>query len=86
MPLFSHYLLTFNTCQATVKEGDTVRLGDEIGHFAFGGSTCCMLFDKSKIAQLYITDNASLSDGGAASTDGKVSNIVQVRQTIASAL
>jgi phosphatidylserine decarboxylase len=79
-------LTEVSSCQATVNDGDTVRLGDEIGHFAFGGSTCCMLFDKSRIAQLYITDDTTLSDGGAGAPGGKVSNIVQVRQTIASAL
>ena len=79
-------LTEVSSCQATVKEGDTVLLGDEIGHFSFGGSTCCMLFAKSHIAQLYITDDATLSDGGTPSAGGKVSNIVQVRQTIASAL
>ncbi len=79
-------LTEVSSCQATVKKGDTVKLGDEIGHFAFGGSTCCMLFEKAKISQLYITDNANLSDGGASPAGGKVSNIVQVRQTIASAL
>lgn len=79
-------LTEVSSCQATVKEGSTVKLGDEIGHFAFGGSTCCMLFDKAKIAQLYITDDANLSDGGATPPDSKLKNIVQVRQTIASAL
>jgi len=79
-------LTEVSSCQATVEEGSTVKLGDEIGHFAFGGSTCCMLFDKAKIAQLYITDDANLSDGGATPPGGKLDNIVQVRQTIASAL
>ncbi len=79
-------LTEVSSCQATIKEGDTVQLGDEIGHFAFGGSTCCMLFDKSRIGQLYITDDTTLSDGGQAPAGGKLSNIVQVRQTIASAL
>src|SRR5450830_1365858 len=79
-------LTEVSSCQATVKEGDQVHAGDEIGHFAFGGSTCCMLFDKSRIGQLYITDVAPLSNGGATPSGDKPSNIVQVRQTIASAL
>jgi phosphatidylserine decarboxylase len=79
-------LTEVSSCQATVKEGDKVNAGDEIGHFAFGGSTCCMLFDKSRIGQLYITDDANLSNGGATPSGDKLSNIVQVRQTIASAL
>jgi phosphatidylserine decarboxylase len=79
-------LTEVSSCQATISEGSTVRLGDEIGHFAFGGSTCCVLFDKSKIAELYITDDANLSDGGTGPGGNKVDNIVQVRQTIATAL
>jgi phosphatidylserine decarboxylase len=79
-------LTEVSSCQATVREGDLVRQGDEIGHFAFGGSTCCMLFDRSKLSELYITDDANLTDGSAAGSAAKLSNIVQVRQTIASAL
>lgn len=77
-------LTEVSSCTATVKEGDRVGRGDEIGHFAFGGSTCCILFDRSKISALYITDNASLSDGGAGSQTLK--NVVQVRENIAMAL
>jgi|GEM_PF-2453358 len=79
-------LTEVSSCQATVKEGDTVRLGDEIGHFAFGGSTCCVLFDRSKISELYITDDPNLSNGASGPGGNQVDNIVQVRQTIASAL
>ncbi|WNG26673.1 hypothetical protein F0U62_23630 [Cystobacter fuscus] len=75
-------LTEVSSCMATVQEGDSVRRGEEIGHFAFGGSTCCMLFDRSKIASLYITDNATLSDGASGSGE-KLANVVQVRQDIA---
>lgn len=33
-----------STCEITVKEGDKLRKGDEIGMFHFGGSTHCLLF------------------------------------------
>lgn len=33
-----------STCEITVKEGDKLRKGDEIGIFHFGGSTHCLLF------------------------------------------
>lgn len=66
----------------TVKEGDFVQRGDELGYFAFGGSTCCMLFDRSKIAALYITDDATLTEGGTGS-DAATANVVKVRQNIA---
>lgn len=35
-----------STCDVTVKEGDRVKKGDEIGMFHFGGSTHCLLFRK----------------------------------------
>lgn len=35
-----------STCEITVKEGDKVKKGDEIGMFHFGGSTHCLLFKK----------------------------------------
>jgi len=33
-----------STCDITVKQGDTVKKGDELGMFHFGGSTHCLLF------------------------------------------
>ncbi|KAG9784277.1 hypothetical protein KCU88_g2856, partial [Aureobasidium melanogenum] len=35
-----------STCEMTVKEGQHVNKGDEIGMFHFGGSTHCLLFRK----------------------------------------
>lgn len=35
-----------STCDITVREGDHVQKGDEIGMFHFGGSTHCLLFRK----------------------------------------
>lgn len=34
----------------TVSPGDTVRKGDELGYFAFGGSTVILVFEPNKIA------------------------------------
>ncbi|OJT11150.1 Phosphatidylserine decarboxylase proenzyme 3 [Trametes pubescens] len=33
-----------STCEATVKAGDVVRKGDQLGMFHFGGSTHCLIF------------------------------------------
>ncbi|KAF9559667.1 hypothetical protein CPC08DRAFT_763188 [Agrocybe pediades] len=33
-----------STCEITVKPGDTVKKGDQIGMFHFGGSTSCLIF------------------------------------------
>jgi phosphatidylserine decarboxylase len=35
-----------STCDITVKEGQHVKKGDEIGMFHFGGSSHCVLFRK----------------------------------------
>ncbi|KIR51564.1 phosphatidylserine decarboxylase [Cryptococcus gattii Ru294] len=35
-----------STCEITVKEGQQVKKGDDIGTFHFGGSTHCLLFEK----------------------------------------
>ncbi|OAG40044.1 hypothetical protein AYO21_05725 [Fonsecaea monophora] len=35
-----------STCEITVKEGQHVKKGDEIGMFHFGGSTHCLMFRK----------------------------------------
>jgi phosphatidylserine decarboxylase len=79
-------LTEVSSCNATIKKGDSVQRGEEIGHFAFGGSTCCILFDREKIAALSITDNAALTDGATGSGAATLANVVLVRQNIASAL
>ncbi|WVO22797.1 phosphatidylserine decarboxylase [Cryptococcus decagattii] len=35
-----------STCEITVKEGQQVKKGDQLGMFHFGGSTHCVLFEK----------------------------------------
>lgn len=35
-----------STCEITVKEGQRVKKGDEIGMFHFGGSSHCLMFRK----------------------------------------
>lgn len=35
-----------SSCIISVKEGDRVKKGDEIGYFQFGGSTHCLIFRK----------------------------------------
>ncbi|ORY71082.1 Phophatidylserine decarboxylase-domain-containing protein [Pseudomassariella vexata] len=35
-----------STCEITVKEGDHIKKGDELGMFHFGGSSHCLLFRK----------------------------------------
>ncbi|KAF7587813.1 hypothetical protein BBP40_006694 [Aspergillus hancockii] len=37
-------MVEVSTCEVTVKEGQHVRKGDEIGMFHYGGSTHCLIF------------------------------------------
>ncbi|KAJ7198252.1 phosphatidylserine decarboxylase-domain-containing protein [Mycena pura] len=49
--------------ETTVKEGDTVKRGQEFGYFAFGGSTIVMLFEKDAVQwdeDLLVNGRASL--------------------------
>ncbi|KAF7361137.1 Phosphatidylserine decarboxylase proenzyme 2 [Mycena sanguinolenta] len=49
--------------ETTVKEGDTVRRGQEFGYFAFGGSTIVVLFEKDVVEwdeDLLVNGRASL--------------------------
>ncbi|KAJ6452244.1 phosphatidylserine decarboxylase-domain-containing protein [Mycena sanguinolenta] len=49
--------------ETTVKEGDTVKRGQEFGYFAFGGSTIVVLFEKDVVQwdeDLLVNGRASL--------------------------
>lgn len=37
-------LVEVSTCDVTVKVGDLVKKGDQLGMFHFGGSTYCLVF------------------------------------------
>lgn len=80
-------LTEVSSCMATIAEGASVKRGEEIGYFAFGGSTCCILFERAKIDKLYITDNKTPATDGATEANAVTEkNVVQVRQNIALAL
>jgi phosphatidylserine decarboxylase len=40
-------LVEVSTCTATVVEGQIIKKGEELGYFAFGGSTYALIFDKN---------------------------------------
>ena len=51
------------TIETTVKEGETVKRGQEFGYFAFGGSTIVVLFEKGVLEwdeDLLVNGRASL--------------------------
>lgn len=39
-------MVEISSCEITVKEGQHVRKGDEIGMFHYGGSTHCLIFKR----------------------------------------
>jgi phosphatidylserine decarboxylase len=43
-----------SSCLITVKAGDTVKKGDQLGYFQFGGSTHCLIFQKNVIEQFVV--------------------------------
>jgi phosphatidylserine decarboxylase len=44
-----------SSCINVVKKGQSVKKGDEIGYFQFGGSTYCMIFQKNVVIQNFFT-------------------------------
>ena len=47
-----------STCEITVREGDQVNKGDQLGMFHFGGSTHCLLFGPQ--AKIIFADNIAV--------------------------
>lgn len=41
-------MVEVSSCEATVKEGQHVNAGEEIGMFHYGGSSYCLLFEGGK--------------------------------------
>ncbi|EGN97191.1 hypothetical protein SERLA73DRAFT_153679 [Serpula lacrymans var. lacrymans S7.3] len=50
-----------SSCEVTVKEGEGIRKGDQMGMFHFGGSSCCLVFRPE--TKITFTDEAD--DGKA---------------------
>ena len=65
-----------SSCLITVKKGDKVKKGEQIGYFQFGGSTHCVLFQKGAIANFSLP---AIPQG----TQGEDSKIVPVNSEIA---
>lgn len=65
-----------SSCLVTVKEGQAVSKGDQIGYFQFGGSTHCLVFRPGAIAQFAF---AAIPQG----EDGANSGNVEVNSLLA---
>lgn len=72
-----------------VKVGAHISQGDEIGNYAYGGSTCCILFDRALISKLYVSaapDPNNPNNDPSPDNDGDMPNIINVRAALALAL
>lgn len=72
----------------SVKAGARIRQGDEIGHFAYGGSTCCILFERALISELYVSaapDPNHPDNEPSPDDDGGMPNLIDVRAALARA-
>lgn len=51
-----------SSCEITVRVGDNVKRGDQLGMFHFGGSTHCLVFQPSVSLnfQVSVTDQPNL--------------------------
>lgn len=71
---------------SSISVGDTVSQGDEIGTFAYGGSTCCILFERALISKLYVSaapDSGNPNNETSPDNDGGMPNVINVRAALA---
>lgn len=70
----------------SVQVGAQIHQGDEIGNYAYGGSTCCILFDRALISKLYVSaapDPGNPDNDPSPDDDGEMPNLIQVRAALA---
>jgi phosphatidylserine decarboxylase len=66
-----------SSCVVTVKEGQKVKKGDQIGYFQFGGSTHCLVFRPGVIAD-FALQALPQGENGANSTLIKVNSLLAI--------
>jgi len=66
-----------SSCVVTVKEGEAVKKGDQIGYFQFGGSTHCLVFRKGVISQ-FAANAIPQGVNGANSANVEVNSLLAV--------
>lgn len=66
-----------SSCIVTVKENSTVKKGDQIGYFQFGGSTHCLVFRKGAVSQ-FATQAIPQGTNGTNSTVVKVNSALAI--------
>ena len=66
-----------SSCKLSVKEGQRVKKGDEIGFFQFGGSTHCLVFRPGVIAE-FALPAIPQGENGAGSSLVKVKSLLAI--------
>jgi phosphatidylserine decarboxylase len=66
-----------SSCVLSVKEGQRVKKGDEIGFFQFGGSTHCLVFRRGVIGE-FALQAIPQGENGANSTIVKVNSLLAI--------
>ncbi len=66
-----------SSCVLSVKEGQRVKKGDEIGFFQFGGSTHCVVFRRGVIGE-FALQAIPQGENGANSTIVKVNSVLAI--------
>ncbi len=66
-----------SSCMLSVKEGQRVKKGDEVGFFQFGGSTHCLVFRRGVIGE-FALQAIPQGENGANSTIVKVNSLLAI--------
>lgn len=66
-----------SSCVVTVKEGQKVIKGDQVGYFQFGGSTHCLVFRPGVIAE-FALQAIPQGENGANSANVKVNSLLAI--------
>lgn len=70
-------MVEVSSCVVGVKEGQQVKKGKEIGHFQFGGSTHCLVFQRGAIAE-FALQAIPQGENGANSPIVKVNSLLAI--------
>ncbi len=65
-----------SSCEITVKPGDKVKKGDELGMFHFGGSTHCLIFGPDVKLKFDTYDEIPSLDAGNIRVNTKIAEVI----------
>jgi phosphatidylserine decarboxylase len=68
-------MVEVSSCEATVKEGQRVDLGEEIGMFHYGGSSYCLLFEGGRKLE-FVPEARDFSGGKNVPVNSRLATVV----------